>query len=244
MVLFKIYDEKTKTQQAWYDSTMFIYTKAVEKENTNNVNLFVTFKNGWTYKYKNVKMEDYILLLSGFEQSSHGKTLNRVIKPNYEFERTEDMDVNNIWNQYNKLKEEESQKTTDISKTYFISGHRDITENEFELNYQESLNQIVSEIPDCKFVVGDCSGVDIMSQNYLIDVLQIEPSRITVYHMMESPRNINEKITQTKGGFKSDDERDEAMTKNSIADVAFVRDVKKNSGTAQNILRRHLLVNG
>ena len=154
------------------------------------------------------------------------------------------MDVNNIWNQYNKLKEEESQKTTDISKTYFISGHRDITENEFELNYQESLNQIVSEIPDCKFVVGDCSGVDIMSQNYLIDVLQIEPSRITVYHMMESPRNINEKITQTKGGFKSDDERDEAMTKNSIADVAFVRDVKKNSGTAQNILRRRLLVNG
>ena len=59
--------------------------------------------------------------------------------------------------------------------------------------------------------------------------------------MLETPRNINEKITQTKGGFKSDDERDEAMTKASIADIAFVRDIKKNTGTAQNILRRFLL---
>ena len=158
MVIFKIYDEKTKTQKVWYDSTMFVYTKAIEHENENKVDLYVTFKNGWTYKYKDVKMEDYILLLSGFEQSSHGKTLNRVIKPNYEFERCDNMNVDDLWQEYYKLKNEEDNKSEDVSKTYFISGHRDITEEEFEINYQEVLNNIVSEIPDCKFVVGDYSG--------------------------------------------------------------------------------------
>lgn len=241
MVLKKFYDEVKKEQKAWYDSSMFCFTRAVEHENANLVDLYVTFKNGWTYKYKDVKIEDYILLLSGFEQSSHGKTLNKVIKPNYEFERVDNMDTNNIWEEYNDIVKKEKEEEIDITKTYFISGHRDITDNEFELNYQEALNELVSEVPDCKFVIGDCYGVDIMAQNYLIDVLQVDPSRITVYHMLEAPRNINEKITQTKGGFTSDDERDEAMTKASIGDIAFVRDNKKISGTAQNILRRFLL---
>ena len=241
MVIKKVYNEEKKEQKAWYDSSMFCFTRAVEHPNANLVDLYVTFKNGWTYKYKDVKLEDYVLLLSGFEQSSHGKTLNKVIKPNYEFERVDNVDTNDIWQEYNELVKKEKEEETDITKTYFISGHRDITDNEFELNYQEALNELVSEVPDCKFVVGDYYGVDIMAQNYLIDVLQVDPSRITVYHMLEEPRNINEKITQTKGGFTSDDERDEAMTKASIADIAFVRDNKKISGTAQNILRRFLL---
>ena len=241
MVVYKIYDENTKTQKVWYDSTMFCFTKAVEHENENKVELFVTFKNGWTYNYKDVKMEDYVLLLSGFEQSSHGKTLNKVIKPNYEFERVKDENVDAIWEECNKLMEKEREKTIDINKTYFISGHRDITNEEFEINYQPVLNNVVSEVEDCLFVVGDYQGVDIMAQNYLIEVLQVDPSRITVYHMLEKPRNINEKIKNTIGGFKTDEERDKAMTNASFEDIAFVRDNTKISGTAQNILRRYLL---
>ena len=241
MVVFKKYDEETKTEKAWYDSTMFCFTKATEHPDANLVDLVVTFKNGWTYKYKDVRLEDYVLLISGFEQSSHGKTLNKVIKPKYEFERLDNVKTDDIWEEYYKLRAEEDQKQNDISKTYFISGHRDITDEEFEFKYQEALNNIVSEVPDCKFVVGDYYGVDIKAQNYLIDVLQVDPSRITVYHMLEEPRNINEKITNKVGGFKSDSERDTAMTNASVADIAFVRDNKKMSGTAENILRRFLL---
>ena len=80
-----------------------------------------------------------------------------------------------------------------------------------------------------------------MAQDYLMDIVCLDPSRVTVYHMFDSPRNINPKITKTKGGFQSDDERDAAMTAASIDDIALVRDIKKNSGTAQNILRRHIL---
>jgi len=71
--------------------------------------------------------------------------------------------------------------------------------------------------------------------------LLLEPERVTVYHMLEAPRNINPKITQTVGGFESDDERDSAMTKASFEDIALVRTNKKLSGTAENILRRYML---
>jgi hypothetical protein len=53
--------------------------------------------------------------------------------------------------------------------------------------------------------------------------------------------NINPKITRTKGGYQTDEERDSAMTKDSMFDIAFVADNKVMSGTAENILRRFLL---
>lgn len=127
-----------------------------------------------------------------------------------------------------------------MRKIYFVSGHRNITNKEFKENYAGPLMDAAYE-DHSTFVIGDYYGVDIMSQNYLVDVLKINPDRITIYHMFESPRNINPKITKTKGGFQTDSERDAAMTMASNTDIAFVRDEKKWSGTGENILRRHKL---
>ena len=124
--------------------------------------------------------------------------------------------------------------------TYFISGHRNITEKEFKDNYAPAIMQAAAE-DHSTFVIGDYYGVDIMAQNYLIDTLKINPDRVTVYHMFNSPRNKNPQITKTKGGFTTDSERDLQMTNDSQVDIAFVRDEKKMSGTGENILRRHKL---
>lgn len=237
MILKKIYDEKTKTQKVWYDSSMIKYSEMVENENENSGNLFITFNNGTTYVYKNVRFEDYVLFISGGTDISQGKTLNKVIKGKYEYEKIGNADLNKINEELNKQEEE----TLDIENTYFISGHRDITKAEFEFNYEPLINLALHRNPEAKFVVGDYYGADIMAQDYLMDIVCLDPSRVTVYHMFDSPRNINPKITKTKGGFQSDDERDAAMTAASIDDIALVRDIKKNSGTAQNILRRHIL---
>lgn len=126
-------------------------------------------------------------------------------------------------------------------KTYFISGHRDLTVEEFESNYAPIIIKALSL--DSNFVVGDYEGCDIMAQNYLVNTLNISPEKIKVFHMFTSPRNINPKITQTVGGFTTDVERDSAMTKHSDYDIAFIRANKYNSGTAQNILRRYELKN-
>ena len=239
MVIKKIYDEKTKTQKVWYDSSMLLYSEMVENEGENSGNLFITFNNGTKYVYKNVRFEDYILFVGGGTDASQGKTLNKVIKGQYEYEKIGTADVNKIKEELNKVEVEP--QPTDKLVTFFISGHRDITEQEFEINYATALEFTVSEFPDCKFVVGDYYGTDIMAQNYLLDVLGIDPSRVTVYHMLDEPRNKNEKVVNLVGGFKTADERDAAMTNASSSDIAFVRDIKQNSGTAQNILRRYML---
>ena len=176
--------------------------------------------------------------MAGGTDAYQGKTLNKVIKNKYEYERLDDADLVAIENDFNK----EDEKEEDISNTYFISGHRDITETEFEINYASKLDAIVANNPDARFVVGDYQGVDIMAQNYLLDVLNIDPSRITVYHMFDKPRNVNPKVTNLIGGFLNDEERDSEMTRASVEDIAVVRDHEKLSGTAINILRRNQMI--
>lgn len=237
MILKKIYDENTKTQKVWFESTMILYTEMVEYENENKGDLFVTFKNGTTYKYTAVSFEDYLVFIGGGTDASQGKTLNKVIKGKYEYEKIGDADVQKIKDELSRLEDD----VADVKNTYFISGHRDISDVEFEFNYHALINLALYENRNAKFVVGDCEGADIKAQNYLLDILSIDPKRVTVYHMLDTPRNVNPKVVKLKGGFTSDDERDTAMTLASSKDIALVRDIKKNSGTAQNILRRHML---
>lgn len=123
---------------------------------------------------------------------------------------------------------------------YFISGHRDVTEKEFEENYVKQIDKALESDPSAKFVIGDYEGVDVMAQKYLCDIGQ--EARVTVYHMFKKPRFFDERITKFVGGYTTDVERDGAMTKCSQMDIAFVRKGKWASGTAQNIKRRHELV--
>lgn len=237
MIIKKVYDEKTKTQRAWYDSTMILYSEMVEYDDSNAGDLYIVFKNGTKYKYEGVSFEDYVLLIGGSTDASHGKTLNKIIKSKYEAIKIGTVDVNEINNMLNETDEKENF----ISTTYFISGHRNITDNEFEFCYIPLINFALRETENARFVVGDCVGVDIMAQNYLIDIIGINPDNVTVYHMFDSPRNCNPKITNLVGGFQTDRERDAAMTNASFKDIALVRDNTKISGTAENILRRYML---
>ena len=245
MIIKKYYDEKEKADEVWYDSSMIYYTKFVEHENENRGDLFVTFKNGTLYVYKSVAYGDYLVFKNGgTSASSQGKALNSIIKPMYDFENLGDSDMDEIKRRYNEiceLENEEKKHENYKNITYFISGHRAITNEEFEFNYVPLLELALNNTPNARFVVGDYYGVDIMAQNYLVDVLNVDPGRITVYHMFETPRNINPKIKNTVGGFQNDDDRDAAMTENSFEDIALVRDENVLSGTAKNILRRYKL---
>lgn len=115
---------------------------------------------------------------------------------------------------------------------YFISGHLDLTEEEFQIHYAPQLQAAIDEAAE--FVVGDARGADAMAQQWLKD-RGLEKDLI-VFHMFELPRNgIGFKAV---GGFTSDRQRDHAMTLNSDADIAWVRPGRKKSGTAKNLTRR------
>ena len=239
MLIVSTYNSDSKTEKCWFESSNVFYSEFVEDETKNEGDLYVTFKNGATYKYKKVQLTpDYVMFKHGGLEGSHGKALNTHIKSKYEFEKVGDKNINDLI--YERTQQEALKRKEVIDKTYFISGHRNITENEFE-KYKTSILTILEQTPDALFVVGDYYGVDIMAQNYLLDELNVVPEQITVYHMFETPRNINPKVINTIGGFKNDEERDAAMTVNSSKDIAFVRDHTKLSGTAQNLLRRMLL---
>lgn len=121
--------------------------------------------------------------------------------------------------------------------TYFISGHRDLTWEEFAKWYAPAISRTLSADNAAQFVVGDCEGADRMAQEYLI-ACGFNPANIVMYHISNSPRYQVDDSIRTFGGFMSDGERDAAMTEDSNQDIAFIRKGKESSGTAQNILRR------
>jgi len=114
----------------------------------------------------------------------------------------------------------------------FISGHRDATREEFEEHYIPMIDTAIS----CgySFVVGNYPGIDYMAQEYLLERCK---DRVRVFHMYTDPTGVILGL-QTTGGFLTDEDRDTAMMLLSDYDIAWVRDGRSDSGTAQNIRRR------
>ena len=120
--------------------------------------------------------------------------------------------------------------------TYFISGHIDLTQEEFDTHYVPKLEAALLQ-EDVAFVVGDCKGADAMAQDWLGE--HSAPGvMVLVFHMFVSPR-YNTHRFPTLPGFTTDEQRDSAMTMMSTDDIAWVRPGReKKSGTAKNIARR------
>jgi hypothetical protein len=122
---------------------------------------------------------------------------------------------------------------------YFVSGHQDITAEEFEQHYVPRLTKAVNE--GASFVVGDARGCDARTQAFLFLFLANSPNRhvrVTVYHMHTTPRVFLCSRFDRAGGFTSDTARDSGMTVVSDEDIAWVRPGREKSGTAKNLERR------
>ena len=115
----------------------------------------------------------------------------------------------------------------------FISGHLDLTQAEFDEHYRPQIDKALSK--NQGFVVGDARGADTLAQQYLLG----KTESVMVYHMFESPRN-NAGFS-TCGGFQSDKERDEQMTRDSYQDIACVLVRRKISGTQMILDRRGII---
>ena len=124
--------------------------------------------------------------------------------------------------------------------TYFISGHGNISLQEFIDNYIPQIDHAIKE--KSHFILGDFRGTDTLAMEYLKD----KTSYVTIYHCFKKPRYIPDKFDtfvdnwKIIGGFQSDDERDIAMTNNATHDIALIKVGRENSGTAKNILRRQI----
>ncbi|VBB17917.1 hypothetical protein YASMINEVIRUS_380 [Yasminevirus sp. GU-2018] len=107
--------------------------------------------------------------------------------------------------------------------TYFISGHVNLTEDEFKLHYKKRLDDLIMTKND-KIVVGNANGADKMSFDYLVDNAY-PPNLITVFHYGSGvPRSYYvSKGVNVIDGFDSYTKRDSHMTNNSDADILWIR---------------------
>ena len=130
---------------------------------------------------------------------------------------------------------------------YFISGHTDLSEEDFICHYEEEIQKAIDN--NGNFVIGDAKGSDLWAQLY-IRSHDLSDERVTIYHMFSDPYNGNPAAYPTEGGFKSHNTKDSAMTKASGHDIAYVRSIEEQqifygqkykyrmSGTERNIKRR------
>lgn len=126
---------------------------------------------------------------------------------------------------------------------YFISGHTDLTYDEFIKRYKDRIDRAVSE--GASFVIGDAPGVDTYTNMYLSD----KWLDLVVYHIGTEPKN-NPGNFPTCGGFKNHDDKDAAMTNVSDEDILYIRSIAEQqaiygekykyrvSGTEKNKIRR------
>ena len=129
---------------------------------------------------------------------------------------------------------------------YFISGHRDLTLDEFNKIYVPRIEEVLLKDDNAEFIVGDCEGVDKFAMDY---IFTNTARGLYICHIGKKPKHVpNESVYDERikdydvyliGGFSSHVARDTYMTKNSDFDIAFVKDNRWNSGTAQNIKRRY-----
>lgn len=118
--------------------------------------------------------------------------------------------------------------------TCFISGHLDLTPEEFDEHYRPRIDEMIER--GCRFVVGDARGADTMAQDHLLS--RGCKYKVMVYHMFDKPRYCAYEWWDKEGGWESDEERDAVMTQSSDVDIAWVRPGREESGTARSLERR------
>lgn len=115
--------------KVWYDSTNVIYSECDDVLNSLKT-LKLTFKDGRTYVYKEVDVNDYLLFR---ESQSQGKAFFRYIKK-YECERVDNSDLNKIKIELEKILDNENidNKVILFNKLENISNEIIYLTNEFK----------------------------------------------------------------------------------------------------------------
>lgn len=136
----------------------------------------------------------------------------------------------------------------------FVSGHVNITPEEFALHYTPKLEEALARGDE--FVVGSAEGADKMALIWLAKAGVAH--KTTVYGYEKNPNTMSDRIRgcirlgfNTRQGFESYTKRDAKMTEDSDYDIAWVRppeECKKLlgeaynpdrvSGTERNLIRR------
>lgn len=104
MILYRDYNEEKRLDRVWYSSSNILYSECEDIPNELKV-LRVMFKNGSSYEYKDVDVNDYVMFVRGGLDGSNGSAFYKFIKGKYEFKKIETLKKDEIVSELNSLLE-------------------------------------------------------------------------------------------------------------------------------------------
>ena len=122
---------------------------------------------------------------------------------------------------------------------YFVSGHRDLTMEEFDRHYVYQLDRVLAEDPYAEFVVGDWEGSDTIFVKYMEEYYT--DVRIHIFYVFSSRIEEGEFNEYRFHECNNYDDCDASMTRHSDFDITWIRPGREDSHTAKNIKRRYNL---
>lgn len=132
MIILRDYNQEKKCDKVWYKSSNIAYSECDDKLNDFKT-LKVVFKNGGTYEYQKVNVQDYLMFMHGGLDGSNGKALNKFIKNKYEVVKLENTDMEKLNNELQLLLEERK-----LQKQINEENGKDNGNNQDETNKEES----------------------------------------------------------------------------------------------------------
>lgn len=106
MILLRKYDNEKKIDRVWYNSSNVFYTECVDNENEYKT-LRVVFKNGSTYEYYGIDVNDYLMFVYGGLNGSNGSGFNEFIKKKkYEYKKIDPLNMNLLTEEREQLLKE------------------------------------------------------------------------------------------------------------------------------------------
>lgn len=107
MIICRDYNQEKLLDRVWYESSNILYSECDDNVDALKT-LRVTFKNGATYEYSEVDVNDYVMFIAGGTDGSNGKALNKHIKPKYDCRRIGDMDLSLLEEEKERLLKEQA----------------------------------------------------------------------------------------------------------------------------------------
>lgn len=133
----------------WYDSSNVIFSKCYDNTDSNSKTLKIVFKNGRTYIYKDVDINDYLTFKTA---QSNGQSVNTSIIKKYKGVRISDTDVDKL----TKLKDDFIESEKNISETQM----KDLV---YKVDYDEKNGEFILKIGDKVIYHGDENKVSLFS---------------------------------------------------------------------------------
>ena len=218
-VLRSEYNLETLVDEVWYESTNVIYSKYIEDENENKGDLYVVFREGKTYLYKDVSYMHYLYFKNAaFKDGSSGKALNEYIIKQYAGKKVDDTSIDEI------LKHLNEPDGKDV--TYFIHGDGEVDEFVFHGMYANTIDYVTELSSDARFSIMFSDGYGIRSVKYLLDN-GFDPSRITIYMMVSDVEKLEEKMSGCNLVRIKDEKYDDGLIRREIQrrtfeDIAYI----------------------